>query len=324
MVDENDGSPSGANFIAFTNSLTFYGNNDRTSHGDALSFTSNTDKLKYDGTEFGRLVHISGGGDFGIGTTNPGAKLDVRGTCEVSGNLTGGGQLYLTSGWFRTYGSQGWYNETHQGGWHMTDSTWMRTYNQKSIWAGDGKICCNGNMGAGTSSPSEKLEVVGNIKASGRVYTSGLSINTTQTAQRLEVNGGASINGDIDGYGMTSGDTLWTKDGKVFADTPRYSVVDYRYEKITQGMGRSVTSSRFTGMVVWTPVNNDDAAAVFLIAENSNSGNGSVTRIRHQADYYNSGRDLSYFWSNGKIYFKKNNMSSGHEDWYRVTIYGVN
>ena len=135
---------------------------------------------------------------------------------------------------------------------------------------------------------------------------------------------GLGVDGNIDGYGMTSGDTLWTKDGKVYADTPRYSVVDYRYEKITQGMGRSVTSSRFTGMVVWTPVNNDDAAAVFLIAENSNSGNGSVTRIRHQADYYNSGRDLSYFWSNGKIYFKKNNMSSGHEDWYRVTIYGVN
>ena len=44
----------------------------------------------------------------------------------------------------------------------------------------------------------------------------------------------------------------------------------------------------------------------------------------HKADYYNSSRDLSYFWTNGRIYFKKNNMSSGHEDWYRVTIYGVN
>ena len=122
---------------------------------------------------------------------------------------------------------------------------------------------------------------------------------------------------------MTSGDTLWTKDGKVYADTPRYSV-DYGYEKITQGLGRSVTSSRFTGMVVWTPVNNDDAAAVFIIAENSSSGDGSVIKIRHKTDYYSSSRDLDYFLSGGKIFFKKNNMSSGHVDWYRVTIYGVN
>ena len=92
-------------------------------------------------------------------------------------------------------------------------------------------------------------------------------------------------------------------------------VLDGRYTSITMELG-CIGSG--------LPVNNDGAAAVFLIAENSNSGNGSVTRIRHQADYYNSGRDLSYFWSNGKIYFKKNNMSSGHEDWYRVTIYGVN
>jgi len=47
----------------------------------------------------------------------------------------------------------------------MTDSTWMRTYNQKSIWAGDGNICCNGNMGAGTSSPGHKLDVRGTARA---------------------------------------------------------------------------------------------------------------------------------------------------------------
>ena len=47
----------------------------------------------------------------------------------------------------------------------MTDSTWMRTYNQKSIWAGSGNICCNGNMGAGTSSPGHKLDVRGTARA---------------------------------------------------------------------------------------------------------------------------------------------------------------
>jgi hypothetical protein len=88
MVDENDSSPSGANFIAFTNSLTFYGNADRTSYGDALSFTSNTDKLKYDGTEFSKLSHINSNGNVGIGTTNPGFKLEVNGTSRFTGTAS--------------------------------------------------------------------------------------------------------------------------------------------------------------------------------------------------------------------------------------------
>jgi hypothetical protein len=75
------------------------------------------------------------------------------------------GEVFCNGGWFRTFGDRGWYNQTHGGGWYMTDSTWMRTYNQKSIWAGSGNICCSGNMGAGTSSPGHKLDVRGTARA---------------------------------------------------------------------------------------------------------------------------------------------------------------
>ena len=68
--------------------MTFYGHGDRTSYGDALSFTSNTDKLKYDGTEFSKLLHINSNGDFGIGTTSPDYKLDVQGTGHFTGMLS--------------------------------------------------------------------------------------------------------------------------------------------------------------------------------------------------------------------------------------------
>jgi hypothetical protein len=44
----------------------------------------------------------------------------------------------------------------------MTDSTWLKTYNQKNIWAGSGSICCDGFIGAGTSSPTAKLHVLTN------------------------------------------------------------------------------------------------------------------------------------------------------------------
>jgi hypothetical protein len=84
MVDENDGSPSGANFMAFTNSFTFYGVDDQTKWDSSLSFVSNTDTLKYSGGDFNKCVRITGDGNVGIGTTGPGYKLDVAGDINIS------------------------------------------------------------------------------------------------------------------------------------------------------------------------------------------------------------------------------------------------
>jgi hypothetical protein len=37
-------------------------------------------------------------------------------------------------GWIRTYGASGWYNGTYGWGWNMTDTTWLRSYWDKSIY----------------------------------------------------------------------------------------------------------------------------------------------------------------------------------------------
>ena len=79
MVDENDLSPSGANFMAFTNNFTFYGVDDNTKWDSGLNFTSNTDDLLYSGGTFNKCVRINADGNVGIGITNPGAKLHVNG-----------------------------------------------------------------------------------------------------------------------------------------------------------------------------------------------------------------------------------------------------
>ena len=52
----------------------------------------------------------------------------------VSGGYITGAQFY-TTGWYRTYDNNGWYNETHGGGIHMIDTTWVRTYNGKSFYS---------------------------------------------------------------------------------------------------------------------------------------------------------------------------------------------
>jgi hypothetical protein len=84
MVDENDSAPSGANFVAFTNSFQFYVVADQTKYDDGLSFISNTDTLKYSDGNFIKAMHIDSGGNVGVGTNAPGVKLQVGGNAETT------------------------------------------------------------------------------------------------------------------------------------------------------------------------------------------------------------------------------------------------
>jgi hypothetical protein len=45
----------------------------------------------------------------------------------------GANQIYA-SGWFRSWNSTGWYNQTYGGGIWMTDSDWIRTYGSKNFF----------------------------------------------------------------------------------------------------------------------------------------------------------------------------------------------
>lgn len=107
------------------------------------------------------------------------------------------------SNWFRSSGNTGWYNTTYGGGWYMSDTSWIRTHNNVGIYAGqiyaDSSIrmssirlekaneinssdnlfinygsstnvsLCDGggNVGIGTISPTQKLDVNGNITTKG-------------------------------------------------------------------------------------------------------------------------------------------------------------
>ena len=55
-------------------------------------------------------------------------------------NTTSGSERLNVGGWVGTVGATGWYNITYGGGWYMNDSTWIRTYNNKSVYSGSGTI----------------------------------------------------------------------------------------------------------------------------------------------------------------------------------------
>ncbi|WP_199228638.1 hypothetical protein, partial [Caulobacter sp. D4A] len=63
----------------------------------------------------------------GAGGVVVGGRLDVAGTLYANGEI-------VTPGWIRVTGSNGIYWNSFGGGWHMSDSTWMRSYGGKSIY----------------------------------------------------------------------------------------------------------------------------------------------------------------------------------------------
>lgn len=83
-----------------------------------------------------------------------------------------------TSGWYRSNGNVGWFNNTHGGGIWMQDASWIRTYGNKNFYVQGANLAVDGNAGIGTTSPSEKLEVSGNVKATAFISTSDRRLKT--------------------------------------------------------------------------------------------------------------------------------------------------
>lgn len=76
-------------------------------------------------------------------------------TLNAYGRITTASDIYSQS-WVRTVGATGWYSESYGGGWHMTDSTWLRAYNNKQIYTG--------------SASPDAFHTLGGVNASGRIY----------------------------------------------------------------------------------------------------------------------------------------------------------
>jgi hypothetical protein len=99
------------------------------------------------------------GGSVGIGTTAPGYKLTVTGDICANG------------GWVRVVGDAGFYCETWGGGWNMTDATYLRSYNNKQVYASNYFYTDSGYKVGGTVivDSSRNLTNIGNITASGTI-----------------------------------------------------------------------------------------------------------------------------------------------------------
>ncbi|HEY3359572.1 MAG TPA: shufflon system plasmid conjugative transfer pilus tip adhesin PilV [Polyangia bacterium] len=124
----------------------------------------------------GTLVVNAGLDRVGVRVNSPAYRLHVAGDILADG------------GWLRVSGTQGIYWETYGGGWYMSDTTWVRAYNGKSI------------------------HTPATVQADGRVNTAYLySWGNAQVDGSLGVNGNATvggtatINGSLNLYGYLRG-----------------------------------------------------------------------------------------------------------------------
>lgn len=85
-------------------------------------------QFRAQGAEANR-VFIATNGHMSVGTT-------ANSWCLNAGS-------FCCDSWVRTKGNTGWYNETYGGGWAMSDTTWVRIYNGKSVYVDTGQIRCD-------------------------------------------------------------------------------------------------------------------------------------------------------------------------------------
>jgi hypothetical protein len=138
----------------------------------------------------GALMTILSSGNVGIGTTSPGSKLTVNGDARLANS----GKLYLWNDHSINY--------LDYRTWVASSSTGMTI--QNSAAGGNILLIPNGNVGIGTTSPSQKLHVEGNARVTGAYYDSNNSAGTSGQVLSSTVTGTDWV--------TISSSSLWTAD----------------------------------------------------------------------------------------------------------------
>jgi len=156
------------------------------------------------GTEAMRILN---NGNVGIGTTAPSSALTVGST---TGSI--GGEITINPQGAANEGAQITFKRSLSGGtadWTIDHYGTSNADARFRIFGGTSEtngitIKENGNVGIGTSSPSEKLEVSGNVKATNFIGTSSSALSAPTNITYGDINVPQNLNVSSAGDGFTS------------------------------------------------------------------------------------------------------------------------
>ena len=132
-------------------------------------------------------IYIDADGNVGMGTNNPWAKLDVRGSNDEGaifnvGNSDISHRLSFYSG--RESNPNPWII------WNPGDSLRFATYSETEGWSEKMRITSGGSVGIGTSTPSVRLDVRSNTPEAG----SRINIGNSDISHKLTLFSGSGVN----------------------------------------------------------------------------------------------------------------------------------
>lgn len=288
-----------------------------------------------------------------------------NGTANVSGNMTGVGNIntsaapagtIYTNNWFRSKGSTGWYSEDHGGGWYMSDNTWIRSYGSKDVYLSN-KLSVNGNVGIGTTAPSHKLHVLGEIYTTTKVNINGIILEKDSNGD-LKVNGNLYATGGISAYGTSSAGSGGGLSGSVLAwdsaikmpnatngssDTTKMESsflasawsIKQLYNKVTSleggsamnvsvsGSGNAVTSISKSGTTISVVKGSTFLTAHQSLADYMKTATADAKYMYHSRN--NIVSDLNSFATKGAAHiYEMNNVTNGpnSNSWVQVMNWG--
>ena len=242
-----------------------------------------------------------------------------NGTANVSGNMTGVGNIntsaapagtIYTNNWFRSKGSTGWYSEDHGGGWYMSDNTWIRNFGSKDVYLSN-KLSVNGNVGIGTTAPSHKLHVLGDIYTTTRVNINGIILEKDSNGD-LKVNGNLYATGGISAYGTSSAGSGGGLSGSVKSYADALKLTSESLSEVASAYSIKQLSTRITSL--------EGGSATSISVSGSGNAvtsvtkNGTTISVVKGATFLTSHQSLAGYatqdWVNAKGYITSSGGSS--------------